>query len=711
MEEIITGCPYDCGGSCALKVQVEKGIMKRISSDDGPDSISAPQLRPCARGLSQIQRVYHPNRLRYPLKRVGQRGEGIFERISWNEALDKIAQKMQCFKQTYGAEAVLNLVGAGNVCGLLHRTGIVADRFFNSFGGQTATHGNLSYGAAIFASQHTFGFMPPPPEPESLFQSKLVILWGMNPAEALMGTNTMWYFLLAKEKGVRFILVDPRFTDSAAVLADQWIPILPGTDAAMLISMAYVMLKEKLCDEDFLQRYTYGFETFRNYCLGIEDGVAKTPLWAERICGVKSNVIANLAREYSASSPADLRPGWAPGRTAFGEQFYRACITLAAMTGNIGIPGGGAGCWVGGWNHGQHAMKLDKLPSLHNPTGKSVHAWQWADAVLKGTAGGYPSDIKMIYSTGGNRFNQCADINKNVKALQKVDFVVAQDVFMTPTAQFADIVLPVTTHFEREDVQTPYAQGNYLIYNKKSIAPVADTRSDLEIFSALAQKMGISDFNDKSEEEWLEEFLSKAPLNTTLLQKKGVAKNLAPLNQIPLSEFILDPEQNPLPTTSGKVEIFSQTLLKDQHDRLPCIPKYINARENPEYPSVQKHSLLLVTPHSRKRVHSTHYNIPWLQELEPDVIEMSVADAQKQGIKNGDLVKVYNDIGELVIRAKVSERIKPGAVSIYQGAWYQPDKNGIDWGGSVNVLCKDIISPGGAAATNAVLVAVSRWKG
>jgi len=709
MEEIITGCPYDCGGSCPLKAYVEEGEIKRLAPDEEPDCLERPQLRPCARGLSQVQRVYHPERFRYPMKRVGERGEGKFERISWEEALDIVAREMQRIKRSYGVQAILNLHGAGNVGGRLHRTGVITDRFFNCFGGQTASRGTLSYDAALFAARHTFGFAPPPPGPQSLFQSKLVILWGMNPGEALQGTNTNWYFVLAKERGTRFILVDPRFTDSTAILADQWIPILPGTDAAMLIAMAYTIIQEELYDEAFLCKYTCGFEQFKDYCLGTEDGVPKTPTWAEAICGVRAEVIVCLAREYATSKPADLRPGWAPGRTAFGEQFYRAGIALAAMTGNIGIPGGGAGCWVP--QNQQRTLGVTVLPSLDNPTGKSIVAWQWADAVLKGIAGGYPSDIKMIYSVGGDRLNQCGDVNKGVEALQKVEFVVVQDLFLTPLARFADIILPVSTHFEREDIQAPYIQGNYLIYNNRVIKPFYESKSDLEIFSALARRLDIAGFNDKTEEEWLEEFLRDAPVDVKTLRQLGVAKLLTPLPQVPLQEFIADPENNPLNTPSGKIEIFSQTLAQKHHPYIPAIPKYIEKWESPQHSMAKRYPLLLVTPHSRKRIHSTHANISWLRELEPHTIEISSADARVRRIKHGDQVKVYNDIGALVITAKVTERVMPGVVGIYQGAWYQPDGKGLDRGGCVNVLCKDTCSPGEAAVTNGVLVEVSRWEG
>ncbi|MDP2953069.1 MAG: molybdopterin-dependent oxidoreductase, partial [Chloroflexota bacterium] len=512
-----------------------------------------------------------------------------------------------------------------------------------------------------------------------------------------------------KEGGTKFIVVDPRFSNSAATLADQWIPILPGTDTAMLIAMAYVLMSEDLCDKRFLDRYTYGFEQFRDYCLGVEDGTPKTPAWAEAICGVRAEVIANLAREYAASKPADLRGGWAPGRTAFGEQFHRACIALSALTGNIGIPGGGPGCWIP--QNFPRTLGVSTLPPLSNPAGKSIIAWRWADAVLQGTAGGYPSDIKMVYSLGANRLNQCADIHKGIEALKKMEFVVVQDQFLTPLARFADIVLAANSHFEREDIQVPHIQGYYLVYNHRAVEPFYETKSDLEICSALARRLGVTSFSDKTEREWLQELVKGAPVDREELSAQGVYRFEPPVPQVPLQEFIADPEKNPLSTPSGKIELFSQALAQRGHPQLPAVPKYIADWEGPKHPSAKKHPLLLVTAHSRQRVHSTFDNVPWLRELEPHTLWLSPVDARARGIEDGDLVRAYNDIGALVMKAKVTERIMPGVVNIYEGAWYRPDERGVDRGGSVNVLCKDTVSPGEAAATNGVLIEVAReWE-
>ncbi|OGO04807.1 MAG: hypothetical protein A2Y73_02110 [Chloroflexi bacterium RBG_13_56_8] len=580
-------------------------------------------------------------------------------------------------------------------------------RFLNAFGGQTATRASISNEGAIFASRHTLGLFLPPPAHKSLPKSQLVIMWGFNPSQSIEGTNTNWYLAQAKEQGTRFIFVDPRFSNSAAALADQWIPLRPGTDTAMLVAMATVMIEESLCDQEFLARCTFGFEYFRDYCLGVTDGMPKTPSWAEEICGVSADTISALAREYATSKPACLWPGCAPGRTAYGEQFHRACIALAAMSGNIGVRGGGAGCYVGQDVRG--ILKMSSIDGLSNPTGKSVVGWRWADAVVQGKRGGYPSDIKMILSVAGNRLNQCGDIHKGIQALKQVEYVVVMDHFLTPTARYADLVLPVTTQFEQEDVQLSHGESVYMFHSGKALDPLGECRTDLEIFTELAERLGLDGFPSDAEERWLPQLLDKSPVHLEEIRDQGVYW-LSQDEVVPLQEFVKDPEGHPLPTPSGKIEIYSQTMAElGNPSLLPCVPTYIDTWEGPHHPLSVRYPLLLVTCHSGRRVHSTFDNVSWLRELEPHTIWVNPKDAQERHIQDGELVEVFNDIGSLIIEAKVTERTMPGVVSVFQGTWFELDDSGRDRRGSANILCKDTISPGEAAATNAVLVQMARW--
>ena len=695
-----------CHGGCGAKLHVKDGKLVKVEGDENhPFS----QGRLCPRALAMTQYIYHPDRIMHPLKRVGERGEGKWERISWDEALDTVASELARIKETYSPEAIFNLYGSGDVDGCLHNTLAVPQRFFQFFGGYTGASTNISAQSVVYASRRTFGMVVPDSDRENLLKSRLIVMWGCNPAVTLKGTNTNWYLARAKEKGVRFIFVDPIFTESAAAVADEWIPIKPGTDTAALVAMAYVIITEDLCDRAFLDKYTFGFDKFQDYCLGAEDGVAKTPAWAEPITGVPAETIAGLAREYATTKPADLRAGWAPGRTAFGEQFHRAAITLTAMTGNIGVAGGssiwGFDTFATGFFGG-----MGTLPYSPNPVRKWLPFFRWADAILRGTDGGYPSEIKMAYVVGCNILNQMGDINKGVQALKRLEFIVVHEQFMTPTARFADILLPATTHFEREDIQLPHGCGHYFIYAPKVIEPMYECKSDLEIFTELARRLGMEGFNDKTDQEWLSEFLATAPIpDIEAFKRQGVYKFSPPQPQVALSEQITEPENNPFPTPSGKIEIYSQDLARRGNpELLPAIPKYIEAWEGPHHQLAHKYPLLMVTTHSRRRANSTLDNIPWLRGLERQAVWISTEDAAARGIKQGDEVKVFNDIGALRIPAKVTERIMPGVIRIEEGAWYDTDEQGIDRAGSVNVLCKDTVSPGGAAATNAVLVQVEK---
>jgi anaerobic dimethyl sulfoxide reductase subunit A len=329
-----TGCCHDCGGRCVLRAHVKDGRIIRFETDNGGE----PQIRACLRGRAYRQRVYHPDRLKHPLRRVGERGEGRFEKVSWDEALDEVADQLMRIKETYGNSAIFLAGGSGNQ-GMLHGP-IPVGMMLQALGGFTRIWGVASYEGALFASMATYGTIRTGNSREDLFNSKLVIMWGWNPVNTIWDPETAYTLARVKEQGTRLVSVDPRYTDTAATLADQWIPIRPGTDTAMLIAMAYVIISEELQDQAFIDRFTVGYEAYKNYVLGHEDGVPKTPQWAESITTVAADTIADLAREYATRKPAALIAGWGPARAALGEQYSRAANVLCAITGNIGIPGG-----------------------------------------------------------------------------------------------------------------------------------------------------------------------------------------------------------------------------------------------------------------------------------------------------------------------------------------------------------------------------------
>jgi anaerobic dimethyl sulfoxide reductase subunit A len=606
------------------------------------------------------------------------------------------------------------------------------------FGGAIYRWGSASGEAAIFASWATYGTGVSGHTRDDILSSKLVLMWGWNPAETIWGTDTTFQLVQAKEKGTKFIVIDPRFTNSAALLADQWVPIRPGTDTALLLAMAYVIIGNNLQNQKFLDTYTEGFDIFVDYVLGKEDATTKTTSWAESITGVPQDIIEKLALEYATVRPAALIPSFAPGRTAFGEQFHRMTAVLAAMTGNIGIHGGSPACCeetniIGDALPGiamdspalipiglnPIAAKAPPISLLRlNPQLRSrfrVNTSCLWDAILKGKAGGgYPGDIKILYSACCNPVNQYPNVNKAVKALNKLEFIVVHEQFLTATARFADIILPVTTHWERNDLLRPWGGGTYLLFANKVVDPLYQCKSDFQICVELAQRLGIAHYSDKNEEEWLKEIITSSPdtskevTDYSTFKKEGVhcLKLSEPL--IPFKGQIQDPVHNPFSTPSGKIEIFSRRLSDLQNPLLPPIPKYIPTWEGRDDPLSKQYPLQLVTFHFKTRAHSSFDSISWLKELEPHTLWINPQDAHERGINNGDKVKVFNKRGELIITSYVTHRIMPGVVALGEGSGYQPNKQGADVGGCANVLTKDEPSPAGALASNTALVQVKR---
>lgn len=712
-------CPHDCGGQCLLWAHVKEGVIVRIESDKGEE----PPSKACARGLASRKRVYAPERLKYPMRKAGERGEGRFERISWDEALDKIAGEMKRIKEQYGPGAFVNLQYAGEPLGSFQ--GVAVGRLLNMFGGNLQHWGGASLEGKYWAALATFGTREAAVlsiDLIELLSARLIILWGRNPAATrgeptLEGESNPFHLSRANEAGARIVCVDPRYTDSAAIYADQWIPIIPGTDTAMLIAMAYVIITENLHDQNFLDTYTVGFDKFREYVLGIEDGIAKTPIWAEAITSVSSTTIESLAREYATIKPAVLISGWGPGRTAYGEQYFRAAFTLEAMTGNIDIsrmtveerPFSGPGLL---FSKSKNPFDFDPEapsnvgnsldPALKNR--RRVIQGNLYDAMIRGKAGGYPSDIRMVWVNGGNTLNQFPNTNKGVRAFRSLEFIVVSEQFMTPTAKFADILLPVTTHLERNGI---YLGGSYLLYSGKAIEPLFEAKSDFQICAELAPRLGIRNYdNGKTEEELSEQYLTSASM------KKWISNYDAFREQGFVKWSSTEPRSNKraLPTPSGKIEIYSQRVADLNNPEIPPIPKYIETWESRNDPLSKKYPLQLITSHFKFRAHSVFDNIPWLKGCDSQRVWINTVDAAVRGVRDGEQVRIFNDRGTVVIPAHVTEKIMPGVVNISEGAWYKPDSDGVDKGGCPNVLTRDKNSPAGAWCTHTCLVQVAKLQ-
>ncbi len=716
------GCPsHNCGGRCVLKLHIREGEITRIETDDRPnDDITDPQLRACIRGRSYRRRQYHPDRLKYPMKRIGERGEGKFERITWDEALDILASQLKRVKEQYGNSAILVPYGTGSYNQTNGRQ--TASRLMNLFGGSLGFYNSYSWACISRATPYVYGTGVTGNQRQDWVNSKYIIMWGWNPAEMRDGTNSEYFVKKARENGAKVICIDPRMTMSAVSLADEWVPIRPGTDTALMSAMAYVIISEELHDKDFIQRCCTGFdssqmpeglengESYRDYIFGTVDGTPKTPGWAEKITGIPARTIARIAREYGSIKPAMLYQGYGMQRRAYGEQPVLGGCVLAAITGNVGIPGG----WASGI-----ALQADDggpfwnvFPTGRNPVSERIPVFLWTEAVLRGREMG-PEDgvvgaerlennIRLIWCVASNiLINQHADVNRSAKILKDeslVEFIAFQDQFMTPSGRFADLVLPVCTQFEVWGLQDGWKYGDEVIINPKIYDPPYETKSDYQICAEISERLGIAEeyTQGRDEKEWIEWAINRYR-NTRFpeipsldeLQKENTGVYSVPIRnpKVAFADFRRDPENNPLNTPSGRIEIFSRQLYDmGKPDEIPPVPKYIQEWESPFGEESRRYPLQALGHHYMPRVHSTHDQIDWLEEAFPQRVFMNPIDAQERGIKSGDEVRVFNDRGEMVIPCRVTKKIMPGVINIPQGAWWEPDENGVDRRGCVNVL-------------------------
>jgi anaerobic dimethyl sulfoxide reductase subunit A len=420
-QRVRVGCPaHNCGGRCLLIAHIQDGVITHLESDDRPDTIAAPQLRACPRGRAYLRRQYHPDRLRHPLKRVGQRGDGKFVRISWEEALDWFASEMLRVKETYGNSALFVPYGTGSYNQL--NGSQTARRLMNLFGGCLGIYNSYSWGAINLATPTVYGTLVTGNQRQDWLNSKYILMWGWNPAEMRDGTNSDYFVKLARQNGARVVCIDPRLSMSATSLADEWIPIRPGTDTAMMSAMAFVMITEGLYDSDFVRSHCLGFdqtqmppgcdeaESFADYILGRRDSLPKTPDWAEAITTVSAATITRIAREYATRKPGVLYQGYGMQRRAYGEQVVRAGCVLAAITGNVGISGG----WASGLalQAPDGGLFWNVFPVGENPVRASIPVFLWSEAVLHGKEMGQEhgvigaerldNDIKLIYAVASN---------------------------------------------------------------------------------------------------------------------------------------------------------------------------------------------------------------------------------------------------------------------------------------------------------------------
>lgn len=731
-------CVINCGQRCALRCFTKNGKVIRIETDNTtPDTLGPRQLRACQRGRSMRERLYSADRLKFPMKRVGKRGEGKFERITWDEAIKTIAKEWTRIKSTYGNEAIYWQYCSGQQSLVSSRR--AWQRLMNLMGGYLQYYGSYSNAQLSASFPLTYGGRPAS-LPSEIANAELYVLFGNNPSVTRPSGGGKGFQVDAAltKKRPRIIVIDPCFTDTASTRADEWIPIRPGTDAALVSALAYEWITRGEVDQAFLDQYCVGFDEktlpasapknadYKSYILGKgPDGIAKTPEWASPITGIPVDVIRHLAHQMAHTKPLFVSQGWGPQRTANGEQNARAIAMVPILLGQIGLPGTNSG-----EHEGNTPFPAVYLPIGKNPVKATIPVYMWTDAIVRGEQMTRKTDalkgtealktgIKMIINSGGNTMiNQHGDCNWTHKVLEdesKLEFLVVCDNMMTPSARYADILLPDILGPETNDMACQggsHGDVACMLAIQKAVEPQYEQKSSWEICRLLSKELGLEEAYTEGRDQmgWVKwcynETRKKVPELPTFEEfwKAGLAKLWGVRKDpIALEAFRKDPVKNKLKTPSGKIEIYSEKLAKEVADwKLPegdvitPIPTFQTTWDMPGSKEAQKYPLQCFGFHGHGRIHSTFHNLPRLRSLHPDAVYINVVDAARRGINDGDKVYIYNDRGTVLLPARVTPRIMPGVVTMPQGAWYNPqmiDGKVVDVGGCINTLTNHRPSP------------------
>jgi anaerobic selenocysteine-containing dehydrogenase len=690
---------------CALKVHVEEGRIRKVESADYPEDPAARSI--CLKGLAAARLVYHPDRLQYPVKRIGERGEGKWQRITWDEAFEAIAQKLLEVKEKYGPESVKVIAASSSHVGLLMGR-LMAARFANVWGAGGAFEPKSHWLADMripAASLLTLGDSGQSHRLPDLLHAKMVIIWGGNPAETYF--PEMKSILDARDRGAKIVVIGPLF-DATAAKADQWVPIRPATDAALALAMMHVIIQEGLYDKDFVTRHTVGpflvrddsklllreEKAYRVWDLNangpclveaasapaligsfIVDGVTckpafqvlaeraadYTPERVEGITGIPAETIRGLALEYGRSKPAAIRMYYGMSRTLNSTLSTRAAITLAAITGNIGLSGGGASipqitpsivlneqavaCPAG-------APGVKTLPGSRS----AIRGW-------KQIREGKPYPIKVLFSSYRNDLQCDGHVEGYREIFDGMDLVVMLDIFMTRSAQYADIVLPEATIYERDDLVTA---TDYLQRMEKAIEPLYETKSALEIWSEIARRVGLGKFFQQGPQDYMSVLLdsghpSVAGITLERLEKEKIIRGNVPYPpEIPFA-------RKEFPTPSGRIEFYNELLVRFGQK----LPLHKETLESPlSSPSARQYPLTFLSAKVRTTTHSVMANVDWMQEvsLEP-MLDINPADAERRWVKDGDMVLAFNDRGRVRLKARLNEAVPPGTINVPHGWW------------------------------------------
>ena len=655
------------------------------------------------------------------------RGVEPFVAVTWETALDLVAAEIDRVRSEHGNESIFASSGWASA-GTFHSATTQLKRFFNDVGGFVDQVTNYSFGAASVIVPRVTGGMEPVMRPTSwpniVDNTKLLVAFGgISPKNSQISKDgigrheTQDHVREAHRAGIDLVQISPVRDDFLHEIDVDWFAPRPNTDTALMLGLAHTLVAEGLHDRDFLDRYCTGYEKFEPYLMGEADGVAKNADWAAAITGIDADRLRDLARRMAATRTM-ITVSWSVQRCHHGEQPCWMAITLAAMLGQIGLPGGGVGIGYGSnATIGQQASKMPNfgLPQGGNAVSTYIPMARVVDMLLhpgqeydfNGERLTYP-DVRMVYWAGGNPFHKQQDLNRFLKAWQKPESIIVHEPWWTPAARRADVVLPVTTTLERNDISAGL-RDRFYVAMYQAVPSVGEARSDYDIFSGLAERLGVAeDFTEgRDEMAWLRHMYANAQKSAKkqniempdfdAFWERGYWEFQTPEESSILFEgFREDPDRMALKTPSGRIEIFSEDIDGFGYDDCPGHPAWMEPEEWLGSDKTDRHPLHLISNQPLRRMHSQ------LDFCEPsqdtkiagrEPVSIHPDDAAARGISHGDVVRLFNDRGACLAGAEVTDRVRAGVVRLSTGAWLDPldagDIGSLEKHGNPNVLTID----------------------
>ena len=689
---------------------------------------------------SMVDAVYDESRVLRPMIRKGwldhgpggtreARGTEPFVAVPWDEALDLVAAEIERVRTEHGNQAIFGGSYGWSSAGRFHHAKTQVQRFLGTVGGYTSQVHSYSIAAGYAILPHVLGSAQAAMAEATTWtsiveNSELIVAFGGLPMKNMQVTSggpgqhvAGPYLKQALEAGVKFVNVSPIRDDTADFLDAEWLSLRPNTDTALMLALAHTLDSEELADEEFLQNYCVGYPRFTRYLRGDDDGQPKNAEWASPICQIDPDTIRTLARRM-ASKRTLINTNWSLQRGDHGEQPFWMTVVLAAMIGQIGLPGGGFGFGYGSMGNignPRRPVTSPALPAGENPCDSWIPVARISDTLLNpgtqydfnGKQRTYP-DIRLVYWCGGNPFHHHQDLNRLVEAWRRPETIIVNEPWWTAAAKFSDIVLPTTTTLERNDIGAT-ARDRFILAMEQTIEPIGEARHDYNIFCGLARRLGTeAEFTEgRDEADWLRHIYDRVrqsaaerdvtmPSFDTFWNDGHVEIPYPDEPFVMFADYRADPELFRMATPSGRIEIFSETVDGFGYDDCPGHPTWLEPVEWLGGGVAARYPLHMISNQPRTRLHSQMDNgkisrESKIQGREPVWIHPDDADAR--GLTDGDIARLFNDRGELLAGIVVTEEVRQGVVQLSTGSWYDPADataiGSLDKHGNPNVLTLD----------------------